>query len=325
MTTHLHKLDDEAGRIKAFLQIDAETFASEATFDHMTRLLQLVLDIEMVTISLISADKQILKSRQGLDLKECSRETAFCNIAIRKYEPLVIEDMLEDARVRDNPFVTEAPFLRCYIGAPLTTAEGYNLGTICAFDSKPRRFTAQEIEIIGTFATLVMNHLELRSQANLDYLTGVYNRRSFASGLERELARLHRNNGHAVVAFLDLDHFKKVNDTFGHPVGDKVLQEFAKIVLEQCRRSDLVARLGGEEFAVLLTDTDIAAARSWAERMRKRVSETQFAGDNAVKLTVSVGLAAVDKTQTTSDVITGLADTALYKAKRLGRNCVVTP
>lgn len=311
-------------RVNALMHLDALTYSSEASFDLITRLLQMTLEMEMVTISFITADMQILKARQGLDLKESVREDAFCDIAIRQDEPLVIEDTLLDARLRDNPFVTGPPFLRCYIGAPLTTSDGYNLGTICAFGTQPRQFTQREIQLMPKFAGLVMNQLELRVQASRDFLTDVYNRRSFATGLEQELARLRRRPGTAVVAFLDLDHFKQVNDAHGHPVGDIVLREFASVVAEQCRQNDLFARLGGEEFAVLLPETDLQAAHVWAERTRRKVAETRFVKGHALRVTVSVGLVELDETHTSSDAITDLADRALYEAKRKGRDCVVS-
>lgn len=323
--TELHKLKDEAGRVRAFRLLDAQTFSSEATFDHVTKLLQLMLGMKLAAISLISADKQILRAFQGHDLTETEnlRETAFCNIAIQGYDPFIIEDTHKDARFQTNRFVTSPPFLRSYIGAPLTTADGYNLGTICALDTVPRRFTALEREILRRCAKLVMNQLELRNQANRDFLTKVCNRRSFMAGLDRELARLRRRPGTAVVAFLDIDHFKEVNDTHGHPVGDIVLREFAGVVTEQCRENDMVARLGGEEFAVLLPDTDLGSARIWAERTRWQVAETRFAGSDEVRVTVSVGLAELDESRTSTDAITLAADQALLEAKRQGRNRVV--
>lgn len=322
MTRQPIKLDDESGRIAALKQMDALTYSSETSFKQITGLLQLILDMEMVSINFITENKQILKARQGVDLKEMPRDVSFCNITIRTYDPLIIEDTLEDERMRDNPAVTGPPFLRSYIGAPLTTAEGFNLGAICAFDTKPRRFTMREVKMLTKCAKLTMNQLELRSQANQDSLTEVANRRSFVSGLEAEMARLRRKTGTASVAFLDIDFFKDVNDNFGHPTGDRVLHEFAKVIVGMSRQNDLVARLGGEEFAVLLPDTDLDAAQIWAERVREQVAKTRFDKDTALRLTVSIGLAAVDETQTTSDAILQLADSALYDAKRQGRDCV---
>jgi diguanylate cyclase (GGDEF)-like protein len=323
MTLALAKLEDEAGRIAALQRLDARSLTSETSFNQITGLLQLALELEMATISLITEDKQIFKSRQGVDLKETPRSAAFCNFAIRKYDPLVIEDTHQDPRVRDNPLVTGPPFLRCYIGAPLTTEDGYNLGTICGFGTAPRRFPERDLQIVSKCATLVMNQLELRSTANRDFLTKVGNRRSFADGLEKEMARVGRNGATATVAFLDIDHFKQVNDAFGHPAGDRVLREFADLVTGECRHVDHVFRLGGEEFAVLLPETDLDSARVWADRVLQRVAGALFNGAAAIRVTVSIGLAAVDAGPTTPDTITEMADRALYTAKRLGRNRVV--
>jgi diguanylate cyclase (GGDEF)-like protein len=168
-----------------------------------------------------------------------------------------------------------------------------------------------------------MNQLELRRLANRDFLTDAFNRRNFMTALDRELARRRRIAGHSVVAFLDIDHFKQINDTHGHTCGDRVLREFAGVVNEQCRGTDLFARLGGEEFAVLLVDSDIAAARLWADRVRKAVAEHGFDGQKALKLTVSIGMAELGEGLPSSDSVTDVADTALYGAKRKGRNCVV--
>src|SRR6056297_2502539 len=109
MNLQLNKLDDESGRIKALTRLDAQTYSSEASFQQITGLLQLMRGMEMVTISLITEDKQILKALQGVDLTETSRNSAFCNIAIRSYEPLIIEDTHQHPHVRDNPFVTGPP------------------------------------------------------------------------------------------------------------------------------------------------------------------------------------------------------------------------
>ncbi|MEI4233545.1 sensor domain-containing diguanylate cyclase [Roseovarius sp. D22-M7] len=323
MTPKNDKLADEAGRIKAFQDLDLQTCTSESSFDQITSLLGLSLRMEMVALSLISADRQILKARHGFDLGDGPRHAGFCEIAIRDYAPLVVEDTHRDARFRDKPFVPGGPVPRSYIGAPLTTQEGYNLGTICAFDTRPRLFSDRARRIVRDCARIVMTQLELRRQASRDFLTGVFNRRSFMSALDLELARLRRSKGCSVVALLDIDRFKKVNDTFGHLAGDRVLREFAAAVSGECRAADLFARLGGEEFAVMLHDTDLDTARVWADRVRGKVADARFNGELALEITVSIGLAPIGETRATADAVTGVADSALFDAKRQGRNRVV--
>lgn len=323
MSMYTNKLTDEDGRLNALERLDAEAHGSEASFDLITELVKLTLKMETAAINLITRDSQKSKAHQGLRLSVCPREIAFCNITIQGYGPLIIEDTKLDQRVRDNPLVIGPPFLRSYIGAPLTTADGYNLGALCAVDSKPRRFTTTEIDVLSKCAELVINQLELRTQANRDFLTGLHNRRSFMAGLERELARSLRNGQAATVALLDIDHFKHVNDTFGHPAGDRVLREFAGILEEECRQSDLIARIGGEEFAVLLPDSDLCSARSWADRVRKKIAEARFDGDRTLSLTASIGITVIDGTIAEPDAIMASVDHALYEAKELGRNRIV--
>ena len=318
-----NNLSDETGRLCALERYNATGYASEASFDQITALMQTILGLKMVAVSLLTEDKQVLKARQGIALKESLRTNAFCDLAIQSYGPMVVEDTHQDARLCDNPYVTGEPFVRCYIGAPLTTGDGYNIGTVCAFDTYPRKFTAQEENIVTRFADLIMNQFELRNMADRDFLTQLPNRRNFEAGLQRELARMRRNGGTATLVIVDIDHFKQVNDRLGHASGDRVLREFASILAKNCRVNDLVARLGGEEFSVLLTDTTIETACIWADRIRQEVAEASFDGENAVHVTISMGLAQLDGTKTPFEAISRLADNALFTAKRQGRNRVV--
>ncbi|MFA8385144.1 MAG: diguanylate cyclase [Pelagibaca sp.] len=316
-------LCDETGRLCALERYNALGYASEASFKQITSLMQTILGLKMVSVSLVTKDKQVLKARQGFDLKETARSDAFCDITIQGYEPLVVEDTHEDERLCDNPYVTGDPFVRCYIGAPLTTTDGYNIGTVCAFDTYPRKFNSVERKIVTKFADLIINQFELRNIADRDFLTQLPNRRNFEAGMQQELVRLSQNNGAATLVMIDIDHFKQVNDRLGHPSGDRVLREFATILANNCRANDLVARLGGEEFAVLLQNTTIENARIWADRMREEVAAARFDGENGVHVTISMGLAALDGKVTPFDVVSRLADNALFAAKRQGRNRVV--
>ena len=164
---------------------------------------------------------------------------------------------------------------------------------------------------------------QLRLLASTDSLTGVDNRRQFLSLLEHELARYHRYGGDAALMMLDLDHFKRVNDHYGHAAGDSVLKAFTRCAREMLRRSDHLGRLGGEEFAILLPDTDADGARELAERLRQEVVSTPVeteAGD--IRYSVSIGITLFHRQDPSADAILARADRALYQAKNAGRNRV---
>ncbi len=156
-----------------------------------------------------------------------------------------------------------------------------------------------------------------------DPLTGIANRRAFVDALERALSYAHRRALPVSVLVIDIDHFKGVNDAAGHAAGDRVLIEMAALLTKTVRSEDLVARLGGEEFGVVQSGADIAAAVAVAERLRSAVEEHPFTDDGReFKLTVSIGAAInADRSDAASDVLSR-ADRQLYEAKRRGRNRV---
>jgi diguanylate cyclase (GGDEF)-like protein len=158
-----------------------------------------------------------------------------------------------------------------------------------------------------------------------DGLTGVYNRRYFDERLNAEFSFAARHGTGLSLLFLDLDHFKQVNDTYGHLAGDQVLKELAKLVTKSSRAEDVLSRYGGEEFAVLCRDTDLLKSSVLAERIRHEVAACTFVPKVQIKLTVSIGIASIPDPQITSpkDLVLA-ADEALYQAKDRGRNCVVT-
>ena len=165
---------------------------------------------------------------------------------------------------------------------------------------------------------------ELRWLATIDSLTGINNRRNFLGLAQKEVTRSNRYGHPFSLAMLDIDHFKKVNDSFGHSVGDQVLIEFCNICLKELRASDIMGRLGGEEFAIALVESDTEAALAVAERIRKAVaSHTVAIGNQEIRFTVSLG---VTRMQSDCDLNTMLerADNALYQAKKNGRNQVMT-
>jgi diguanylate cyclase (GGDEF)-like protein len=167
-------------------------------------------------------------------------------------------------------------------------------------------------------------HARLAEQIGSDPLTGCMNRRSLEARLRSDLRQARRRGSTVAVVGVDLDHFKEINDTRGHPVGDIVLQQLAGIMKVTARDTDSVARFGGDEFVILLPDTGWQGALTFAERLRRCVDDYSFGPpDTPVTTTISVGVALGRGSEATSaDALLKEADTALYKAKTAGRNRV---
>ena len=216
---------------------------------------------------------------------------------------------------------------------------GHLMGSINLGSADADRFTAglasdflAHLGVIASFCVEnAVNRARLLRSGFTDALTGWHNRRYLQVRLKEELARARRDQTPLVCLMLDLDHFKRVNDTWGHLAGDAVLQEVAHRIDAQVRASDVAARYGGEEFIVLMPEADTAAGRKLAERIRTAVSSAPVAlgNDEDVTITVSVGIASVDVDsraeglKTIGDSLIARADVALYSAKSTGRDRVV--
>ncbi len=193
----------------------------------------------------------------------------------------------------------------------------------------PYHFTGRRVELAGqeclTGAGIDISNRKalenrLRYQANHDSLTGLVNRHHFEELLTQEFARSQRSGTPFSVVMMDIDHFKSVNDHFGHPTGDQVLRRFAESQQARTRTSDIFARWGGEEFVLLLPETELAGAASLAEAVRARVAETPMPGPG--RITVSLAVAANRDGESAHGLLKRL-DEALYEAKNRGRNRVV--
>lgn len=167
-------------------------------------------------------------------------------------------------------------------------------------------------------------HAEIEKLATTDGLTGLYNHRTFQEKLSEELRRLNRFSAPISLLIADIDYFKKINDTYGHPAGDLVLKGVANLLRETIRDIDIPARYGGEEFAAVLPGTDGKGAEMIAERLRKSIMNTSFSADGAsIKITISIGMATSPFDAETKEELIGRADQALYHAKNGGRNRAV--
>ncbi len=219
------------------------------------------------------------------------------------------------------------------------TRRGRLLGSINLCSSDPLRFTHNHasdfLAHLGLIASYcienTINRARLLRSGFTDVLTGWNNRRYLAVRLGEELARARRERTGLVCLMLDIDHFKRVNDTWGHAAGDAVLRELAQRIESQVRASDVAARYGGEEFVVLLPDTNVEAAGKLAERIRHEIAAApiELPSGESVTITVSIGIAEVSPApdardlKTLGDSLIARADVALYAAKSAGRDRVM--
>lgn len=323
MTSILTADDLERSRVNTLHSFNLLDTASETEFENIIDLVKASLNAEMAAISLIDSDRQWFKAIRGLDVSETPRSVAFCDYTIRQNEVLAVENTLEDERFAENPFTTEAPGLRCYLGAPLIMSNGHRIGSMCIFGTEPRTFTQTERSMIQSFAALVVSQIELRQIASTDGLSGLMTRTAFIDQLQATMSRAKTTGIPVCLMMADIDHFKAINDTYGHAVGDRVIQAVATVLRKNCRGEDRAGRLGGEEFGVLLRDMKPEAMNRAAERIRAAVEALTFEEVPSLRITVSMGVVLLDETIASVTQWLEIADRRLYQAKHEGRNIVI--
>ena len=289
-------------------------------------------------VSLVDRDHVWIKSSFGRPNIATPRGDSYCAMAVA-HDGLYVPDLRADPRTANMASTVGGPKFRTYAGAVLRSPEGHRLGTLCVLDDQQRELSATQRRLLDGLARQAMALIELRRKqreletamgqletlAQTDALTGLANRRQFDKRLEEAFARLRRGGAVFAIVMLDLDHFKQGNDTHGHDGGDLVLQALASQLRHSTRAVDVAARLGGEEFCVLLEGDSAANAQLWAERLRQRLAEHPASiGTARVLFTASLGVAAASAGGgDTPESLLKQADLAMYEAKRNGRNRVV--
>jgi diguanylate cyclase (GGDEF)-like protein len=207
---------------------------------------------------------------------------------------------------------------------------GEKLGVVCFESIRPHAFQNEDVSALEAVADIVAAAVKnayyferARQLAYLDGLTGIYNRRYFEKQVAAELERASRYGGYLSLVMVDVDHFKRLNDEFGHLLGDEVLRTVASIFGQQLRKSDMVCRYGGEEFAIIAPQTSGKSATEVAEKLRRMVEAFTFPGV-PVNVTISLGVAEYPTHGRSRDEMVAAADSALYEAKGTGRNRVRT-
>lgn len=235
------------------------------------------------------------------------------SISIRSFEnpfemPAVKDKEIKTSRIISVPIMDTQSKARVYI-LPKRKICSYHKDLFCMIS-----------KMIKSAITNFLNMKKLETAALIDPLTNCYNRRAFDRTLEQDIAKAERYGTDVCIIMFDIDHFKQINDSYGHKAGDEILSAFTENIISAIRKSDYLARYGGEEFVLVLPETKLPSALEQAERLRQKIEEMSVIFDNkTIKVTTSAGVAAYKKGVTKNSLLQK-ADTFLYDAKNQGRN-----
>lgn len=263
-------------------------------FDRLTRLAKRLFNVPVALVTLVGEHTLHFKSSDGLSSENLPRDISFCAHTILSESPLIINDTREDSRFADNPLVIGEAGLQFYAGYPLHLPDGAVVGSFCLIDRAPRDFSSAELDILKDFALIVENEFAVMSAATTDELTGLFNRRAFDSLVKFAISSARRRAEPLALAWLDLDGFKKINDTWGHSEGDEALKVMADIMRASFRDADLLVRYGGDEFAVLFSDTHEKGAWIAVDHLAEQTKAWNLTSGKPWKLAFSWGVSEFD-------------------------------
>lgn len=340
--SHLSRMKTEAAEFAAFYRLSKQ-LSSTLNIDEILDIAAVsckeIVDYDMA-VFLLKQDSETLKVAAAKGFKAAEllnkifpMDESLAGLVIKNGKPLSFPDFQDNKR--DVPvFPGNYIPMRSLVCLPLSMKDEI-FGIFLMASRKSNFFSTYETKIFEVIAAHTATHManarmyrQVEKMATTDGPTGLFNHRHFQERLAAELERGERYKQKLALVLVDIDHFKKVNDTYGHPAGDKILKEVAKILASTIRTVDIAARYGGEEFAIILVNTDGKGALETAERIRKIMESGKFnIGDGtAVKITGSMGIAVFpDDTgmdEGSQRRLISKADNALYIAKKQGRNRV---
>lgn len=310
-------------------------------FDRITRVASKLLSVPASAITLFHHEAEWFKSVRGWQVTSLLVKEGLGYIAAEANEPVIIADTAADPRTQGHPLIAGAPYYRFFAAVPLYEGLGSVVGTFSVFDTQPRN--ADEIDrqsildlggmaqsevlsdqIDGAQQALTSKLGAARRDALMDPLTRVWNRRGGNLAVKTAFSKADQVNQPVTVCLIDVDKFKSINDTYGHDIGDIVLRKIAEVLSGNLRENDVVSRLGGDEFLLVLHGADAEIAAIAMERIRSSLSKEALRtrhGD--VSLTVSAGYAVREphSSKTAAEMILQ-ADQALISSKSQGRNRV---
>lgn len=313
----------------------------EERFERITRLAKRALGVPIAAITVVEGQRQWFKSVLGWRVLELPMSRSLCERVVQTSTQVIVNNTLHDTDFAEHPLVVGKEKFRFYAGYPLKDSNGNTVGTLCAFAFQPRtsgRRFRQALEDLGKLAerelftmelanaqaALVTKLSESRRQAMFDPLTRLWNRRGGLKLLNTALKDSVAKDFCLGICLADVDNFKRINDDFGHRVGDEVLRRLARLIVAAVRPTDIVCRYGGEEFLIILRDVDELTCLDIGARICECIRTSPIrTSQGTLSASISVGIAM----RKSSDPISSTqlienADKALYSSKHAGRDRV---
>lgn len=269
----------------------------------------------------------IILSKAAVNLVEANDGQEALNVISRIPVNLIISDIMmpnmDGYAFRKKLLETEETSLIPFI---FLTAKGKSKDIVQGMELNADDYIPKPFEpevLLAKVKAILRRYTQFNELLQYDTLTQVFNRRTLEHNLQADLKRMRRYKQVVSIFLLDLDHFKNLNDTYGHDFGDLVLKKIAAFFKSNLRETDYIGRIGGEEFVVVMPNTDKKTAHFVANRLRSKVSEIDFEKEG-LKVTLSGGISAAPEDAEEIEVLLKCADVALYEAKNKGRNCIVT-
>lgn len=285
--------------------------------------------VDHVAIYLKEADRFVFLEHRGRltpvesEGSSFAMNTGLCGRAVTSEKP-VLENDVQNTK----DYVPSFKETRSELCIPLQSF-GETMGVLCLESASRNAFDPADLPALESVADICANAIQnaryvqrVRHMAYVDGLTGIFNRRYFETRIEEEIERAKRYQGAMSVVMFDIDHFKRLNDEFGHLLGDDVLRQVSNLFTQNLRKADIACRFGGEEFAIIVPETTGEDAFAVADKLRRVIGQTPFPGVPR-PVTVTAGVASFPVNGTTRDELVKAADEALYGGKQAGRNTVV--
>ena len=317
--------------------IISASFDPERTYQTIHEAAAGLMPCEAFSITILDEKEDEIEAVYMIDREERTPPARFPNgqglssHIISTGDSLIVHDLQSSTKMENIPVkhFGSADHIRAFLAVPMKLGNKV-IGMLAAQSYLPHKYSAEDqrfLEMLAAHAAIAIDNAKLFAQvqklAITDSLTKVYNRRYFFDTARHEFVRSQRYQHPLTILMLDLDNYKAINDSLGHVAGDQILIQIAQFIQENIRQSDTLGRYGGDEFSILLPETDLKHATELAERLRLATEKTTFRyNDEEIKTTISIGISGTNENVTELNHLLLSADAALYEAKTCGRNCL---